>query len=200
MKSIFVMSFIDRIIVIFASVIHTFWNYRLYNILQVYKRKFYTVWITKEFASCGKENKFYGFKMLHGAKYGRIGNGVRIGSDVVLEIYDKYMEQKFSPKFTIGNDSCIGDESHITCINEIRIGNGVRMGRKVFITDNAHGASDPNMLDIRPNLRPMVSKGPVIIEDCVWIGEMVCIMPGVTIGRGSIIGANAVVTKDAYSP
>ncbi|MBQ9641915.1 MAG: acyltransferase [Bacteroidaceae bacterium] len=106
------------------------------------------------------------------------------------------MDQHFNPHFSIGNDSCIGDDSHLTCINEIRIGNNVRMGRKIFITDNAHGASDPALLDIRPNLRPMVSKGPVIIEDNAWIGEMVCIMPGVTIGRGAIIGANAVVTKD----
>jgi acetyltransferase-like isoleucine patch superfamily enzyme len=69
------------------------------------------------------------------------------------------------------------------------------MGRKVFITDNSHGSFTREQLDIRPNYRPLISKGPVIIEENVWIGEMVCIMPGVTIGRGSIIGANAVVTK-----
>ena len=46
------------------------------------------------------------------------------------------------------------------------------------------------------NMRPMYSKGPVVIEDNVWIGEMVCILPNVRIGKGSIIGANAVVTKD----
>ena len=45
-------------------------------------------------------------------------------------------------------------------------------------------------------MRPMYSKGPVVIEDNVWIGEMVCILPNVRIGKGSIIGANAVVTKD----
>lgn len=88
------------------------------------------------------------------------------------------------------------DHGHISCVNKVVIGNNVRMGKKVFITDNAHGASERSLLDIRPNLRPLYSKGPVIIEDNVWIGEMVCIMPGVTIGHGSIIGANAVVTKD----
>ena len=41
----------------------------------------------------------------------------------------------------------------------------------------------------------MVSKGPVIIEDNVWIGEGVCVLPNVTIGRNSIVGANSVVTK-----
>ena len=46
------------------------------------------------------------------------------------------------------------------------------------------------------NVRAMYSKGPIVIEDNVWIGEMVCILPNVKIGKGSIIGANAVVTKD----
>ncbi|MDR2406844.1 MAG: sugar O-acetyltransferase, partial [Bacteroidales bacterium] len=38
--------------------------------------------------------------------------------------------------------------------------------------------------------------GSVVIEDNVWIGDKVTILPGVHIGYGSIIGANAVVTKD----
>lgn len=41
----------------------------------------------------------------------------------------------------------------------------------------------------------MYTKGPIIINDNVWIGEKATICPGVTIGKGSIIGANAVVTK-----
>jgi acetyltransferase-like isoleucine patch superfamily enzyme len=44
--------------------------------------------------------------------------------------------------------------------------------------------------------RSLNSKGPVIIEDNVWIGENVAIMPKVTIGANSIIGANSVITKD----
>ncbi|MCK7499235.1 MAG: hypothetical protein MZW92_58750 [Comamonadaceae bacterium] len=47
-----------------------------------------------------------------------------------------------------------------------------------------------------PNLRPVVSKGPVIIEDEVWLGQGVVVLPNVRIGRSSIIGANAVVTHD----
>lgn len=44
-------------------------------------------------------------------------------------------------------------------------------------------------------MRPLFSKGEVIIEDNVWIGEGVAVMPNVTIGKNSIIGANSVVTK-----
>ena len=47
-----------------------------------------------------------------------------------------------------------------------------------------------------PNLRSLSSKGPVIIEDNVWIGTKASIMPGVRIGKGAIIAANSVVTHD----
>ncbi|MNY78908.1 Galactoside O-acetyltransferase [compost metagenome] len=46
-----------------------------------------------------------------------------------------------------------------------------------------------------PAKRRLYSKGPVIIEDNVWLGEGVVVLPGVTIGENSIVGANAVVTK-----
>lgn len=63
------------------------------------------------------------------------------------------------------------------------------------ITDNSHGQTDTPDLNTIPSERPLVTKGPVIIEDNVWIGDKATILPGVRIGRGSIIGANAVVVK-----
>jgi acetyltransferase-like isoleucine patch superfamily enzyme len=45
-------------------------------------------------------------------------------------------------------------------------------------------------------MRKLTSDKSVIIEDNVWIGDMVSIMPGVKIGQGSIIGSNAIVTKN----
>ena len=137
--------------------------------------------------------------LLKGAKYVALADNVSISERCIIEVYDSYQKQRFTPILTIGANSHIGDDGHITCINRVQIGNNVLMGRKVFITDNAHGVSDRILLDTAPNKRPLASKGPVIIEDNVWIGEMVCIMPGVKIGKGSIIGANAVVTKDVPS-
>lgn len=46
-----------------------------------------------------------------------------------------------------------------------------------------------------PNQRPLVAS-PLTIENNVWIGEGVSVLPGTKIGEGSIIGANAVVSKD----
>lgn len=134
--------------------------------------------------------------VLHGAKYIEIGKNTIIDKNVLLQAWDYYMGEKFAPSIVIGDNCAIRDNSHITCINNIIIGNGVRIGPKVLITDNAHGASDRCLLDVSPIDRPLYSKGPVIIKDNVWIGEKACIMPGVTIGKGAIIGTNAVVTKD----
>lgn len=101
-----------------------------------------------------------------------------------------------TPEIRIGNHVSLGEYSHITAAANVRIGNGVLTGRYVLITDNAHGASQRDVLETPPLLRSVVTKGPVIIEDNVWIGDKATILSNVHIGRGAVIGANAVVTKD----
>jgi len=78
----------------------------------------------------------------------------------------------------------------------VEIGNNVLIASKVYIADHSHGDTSLAHLSLPPVCRPLFSKGKVIIEDDVWIGEGAAILPGVVIGRGAIIGTNAVVTKD----
>ncbi|MNT31011.1 putative acetyltransferase [compost metagenome] len=69
---------------------------------------------------------------------------------------------------------------------------------KVFISDLNHGNYKGINQDSplsTPNSRKL-STNPIIIKDNVWIGEGVCVMSGVTIGTGCIIGALSVVTKN----
>jgi acetyltransferase-like isoleucine patch superfamily enzyme len=113
-----------------------------------------------------------------------------------LTAWDAYLNQTFTPQIIIGNGCSIGSHTHITAINNIVIGNNVLTGKYILITDNAHGQSNMGLLDISPVERALYSKGQVIIEDNVWIGEKVSILPNVKIGRGVIIAANSVVTKD----
>lgn len=180
----------------FGDILGLFYNLHVIHFLQKVKSVIYAKILARKFKSIGEKCRIGGFSYLENPKYADIGNHVIIGKAVVLEINDKWEDQTFSPSLHIGNNSSFGDNGHITCINHIYIGNNVRIGRKVFISDNAHGISDFSLLNIAPQKRPLYSKGPVIIEDYCWIGEMVCILPGVKIGKGSIIGANAVVTKD----
>ena len=106
-----------------------------------------------------------------------------------------------SPRLKIGCRCNFGDFNHITASNSIVIGDDVLTGRWVTITDNSHGSITHEHLLIPPLKRPIVSKGPVSVGNRVWIGDKATILPGVTVGEGAVIAANAVVTKDvpAYS-
>jgi lipopolysaccharide O-acetyltransferase len=98
---------------------------------------------------------------------------------------------------TFGNNIQINDYVHIGAIENVTIGNNVLIASKVFITDHNHGSYSGEIQDspeIIPIKRELYSQ-PVIIEDNVWIGEFVSELQGVTIGKGSIIGAMSVVTK-----
>ena len=136
-----------------------------------------------------------------GEKYITIGRNSHIGDYGRLTAYNNYIHtnQKFTPEILIGNNCSIGAQSHITAINKISIGNNVLIGPRVLITDNAHGESTLESLQIAPFKRPLYSNGAVIIEDNVWIGEGAMIMPNVHIGKGAIIACNSVVTTNVPS-
>ena len=190
------MNFFNRLIIFIGQISSLVVRPWLVNKVKAFGNLFYIGWIRYEFGSCGKRCTFDGFALLRGTKDIHLGSDLYIGRDVVWELYREFLGDKFTPRMEMGDGSSFGDGGHITCINRVSIGRGVRIGRKVFITDNAHGASERALLDRPANFRPLVSKGPVIIEDYAWIGEMACIMPGVTIGHGAIVGAGAVVTHD----
>ena len=129
-----------------------------------------------------------------------IGKNTTFGDWLFLTAWNSYKnesgEQKLDPELTIGNNCSFGAFNHITCTNRITIGDGVLTGKWITITDNSHGDTNYDTLLIRPILRKIVSKGPVVIGDKVWIGDKATILPGVTIGDGAVIAANSVVTKD----
>ncbi|MEY8199361.1 MAG: DapH/DapD/GlmU-related protein [Colwellia sp.] len=122
----------------------------------------------------------------------RFGRGFSAGRRLRLECLS------VEGRITIGENVKVNDDVHIGCIDRISIGNNVLVGSKVLITDHQHGKYNGGEQDSplsSPDDRPLVS-APVVIEDNVWIGELVSIMPGVTIGYGSVVGANSVVTKN----
>lgn len=90
----------------------------------------------------------------------------------------------------IGDNSGLGLNCRIT--GPLKIGSYVMMGPDVMIFTQNH---KNDRLDI-PMMLQTDPKRPVVIGDDVWIAARAIILPGVTIGKGSIIGAGAVVTKD----
>jgi len=98
-----------------------------------------------------------------------------------------------------GDNVQINDYVHITAMSSVIIGNNVLMASKIYISDCSHGYYDGKSNDSIPDTHPIdreYKTAPVRIEDNVWIGESVSILPGVTVGENSIIGANSVVTKN----
>ena len=132
---------------------------------------------------------------LRGGKYITVGNNFYSDLRLRLEAWDEHLGYNFSPNITIGNNVSINSDCHIGAINEIIIEDGVLIASKVFITDHYHGLIDSEAINVSPSNRKLYSKGPVKIEKNVWIGEGVVVLPNVTIGENSIIGANSVVTK-----
>ncbi len=97
-----------------------------------------------------------------------------------------------SGELSIGDRTFIGSYSVIGCNEKISIGKNVMIAQSVSIRDTDHRFDDLET--------PMIDQGfvssPIVIHDNVWIGHGAVITRGVTIGSGSIIAANAVVTKD----
>lgn len=168
----------------------------MFNHLRIIFNLFYSSYLTRNFQYFGNSNISYPIRGLLGGKYISIEDNVSLGKNIVLTAWDNYENEKFSPQIIIKKGTSIGDYAHITAINKIIIGENVLTGRRILITDNSHGETIRKFLMLPPSKRPLHSKGPVIIENNVWIGEKASILGGVTIGEGAIIGANAVVTKD----
>lgn len=125
------------------------------------------------------------------------GSNVVIGNNFVsgmfLRLESINLQNDHRIKIQIGNNVQINDYCHIGSLNLVKIGDGCLIASKVFITDHSHG--DTGFMNIEPEKKELVSKGPVIIGKNVWIGESVVILSNVTIGDNCIIGANSVVTK-----
>ena len=118
--------------------------------------------------------------IIHGGPLTRYGNGfynLRYGA---------YIEIVNGGKLVIGQGAAnVG--LTIMCAKEVIIGNGVRIGRNVSIRD----WNGPHVI-IDHHYR---NHAPVHIEDHVWLCSGCTIMPGVTVGEGSVVAANSTVTK-----
>ena len=113
----------------------------------------------------------------------RLG-GMKIGQGSTI-----HMGAKFYNTFNIeiGEDSIIGEDAVLDGRDKLTIGNHVDIATDVMIYNAQHDVRDPSFRAIF---------APVVIEDYVFIGPRAIILPGITVKRGAVVGAGAVVTKD----
>ncbi|WP_294208419.1 DapH/DapD/GlmU-related protein [uncultured Chryseobacterium sp.] len=135
---------------------------------------------------------------IRGRRYIDISSGFTTGVGCRIEAYPENNETTLF----FGENFQMNDYVHITARESVHIGNNVLFASKIYVSDCSHGSYSGNENDSAPNSiphdRPLFSK-PVIIEDNVWLGEFVTVLPGVTIGKGTIVGANSVVSKSLPS-
>lgn len=94
---------------------------------------------------------------------------------------------------SIGKGSYVnGGELYAARDSRIHIGDNCMISYNVVIRTDMHNHADLEM----PMVDQNISCQDIVIEDNVWIGYGAYIMPGVTIHKGAIVGAQAVVTSD----
>jgi acetyltransferase-like isoleucine patch superfamily enzyme len=118
-----------------------------------------------------------------------IGSKVLIGAGSWLITLDEGGDE---PAIEI-HDRVRMNQTSISAVRSVIIEEAVAIARGVYISDHSHGFDDPDT-PIRD--QPLARVAPVRIERGAWLGQNVVVLPGVTIGAGSVIGANSVVRDD----
>lgn len=118
-----------------------------------------------------------------------IGNEAAIEKEVTLWISP---DSGANPKLTIGKRAFIGQNAYIGAYQPIAIGDNSLIGAYSYIISANH-VYENRSLPIRDQ---GFSGAPILIEEDVWIGTHVVVLPGVTIGKGAIIAAGSVVNKN----
>lgn len=120
-----------------------------------------------------------------------LGNHVTIGHTSMIRP-SSYYGVEIGEGLMIGNNSSIGPFSYIGCAGFVKIGNNVMIGPRVSLFAENHIFTEVD----RTIKSQGVKRQGIVIEDDCWIGSGVIILDGVRIGRGSVIGAGTLVTKD----
>jgi len=116
---------------------------------------------------------------------------INLAERVVLEQEVFLKIVAYDARLNIGAHTFLGKGVEIDCHTSIEIGEHVLLAPGSFITDHDHGIAADKRIDQQP-----CQTQPVIIENDVWIGANVVVLPCVHIGEEAVVGAGAVVTHN----
>ncbi len=128
---------------------------------------------------------------LFNERYISIGCATMFGPQITLSAgMVPGQEMVSDPVISVGDRCLIGKGSGIVGHLQIVIGDDVWTGHHVYITDQNHGYGDRDL----PISMQVMPERPVSIGDGSWLGHGTVVLPGASIGRHVVIGANSVVT------
>lgn len=160
-----------------------------------------TDWASKSYTVCGTGTCFKMSANVENISKNR--NKINIGNNTIIE--GELLVFNYGGRILIGDNVYVGTNSKIWSGDSISIGNNVLISHNVNIVDtNSH---ELNHLERaagyksltkngHPKDKTSIITGRIIIEDYVWISFGVTILKNVRIGKGAIIAAGSVVTKD----
>ena len=120
------------------------------------------------------------------------GGAIEFGDQVYI-YRDTIIETGVGGSLAIGSKSSIHPRCQLNAnLEPISIGSGVMIAPNCSLYSYDHGTA----ADTPIRAQPLKSKGPIIIGDEAWLSVGVIVLSGVRIGKGAIIGAGSVVTKD----
>lgn len=111
-------------------------------------------------------------------------SGIAIGDGSSIHMGARFYQPG---NIKIGNDTIIGEGAVLDGRAQLTIGDHVDFASEVMVYNSQHDTGSENFHAI---------SAPVVIEDYVFVGPRAIILPGVTIGKGAVVAAGAVVTKD----
>ncbi|MGO9336356.1 MAG: acyltransferase [Terracidiphilus sp.] len=134
----------------------------------------------------------------------RKGSKLYLGNGVILTSRNKGYHLNIQAPVKLfadrpGAEIRIGEQTRIagSCIHAQR---SVMIGKRCLIAGNCQiidaNGHDPSFPNVERRLHTQGPSAPIVIEDDVWLGTNTVVLPGVTIGRGAVIGANSVVSSN----
>lgn len=161
---------------------------KIYHI--IIKHDVVTPLYTRRFKYFGKNSVLYSPLIIRGKENISIGNDTTILNGVRIQTYNDKTGNK--AKVHIGNKCFFGYNNSFLAGEDIVIDDGVLMASNILISSENHSIDPENEKYYMD--QPLNCKA-VHVGEGTWIGEKVCIMPGVGIGKKCVIGAASIVTK-----
>jgi acetyltransferase-like isoleucine patch superfamily enzyme len=151
----------------------------------------YTAVMKRGFYRFGEGSSIHPLFNTSNRRFISIGNHVTIGSFSWIGVVGEPTGSE--PRLIIEDGCSLGPNSFIMAYSHVHLHRDVLLGPRVYIADHFHGYENPNLPVID---QPVCDGGPTVVEGGCFLGIGSCILNNVTVGRHSVVGANAVVTKD----